>query len=235
MATTKTEIKMSLKEKLLKVQSELKAPKSKINNYSPSKFHYRSAEDILEAVKPLLVEARLLQTISDEVVLIGDRFYIKATVTIVDVETEESISVSALAREVETKKSFDESQITGSASSYARKYAMNGMYCIDDGNDADGDDNTEAGQTKQKTAPKPQTKPQAKPQAKKDPDPDPDDDRPTLKTVLYEADQKGISKDDVVEVWKKQFGDKANTKDAKQIQKMLEIVDMVEEWGVMPE
>lgn len=123
-------------EKLLKVQSELKAPKGQYNAFG--KYKYRSAEDVLESVKPLLVKHGLLLTISDELITIGDRYYVKATVLVEDVENKESKSVSALAREEETKKGMDGSQITGAASSYARKYALNGMFAIDDNKDSDG-------------------------------------------------------------------------------------------------
>lgn len=121
---------------LNKIQKELKAPKGQTNTFG--KYKYRSCEDILEAVKPLLGEAVL--TINDEVVMLGDRFYVKATVTLK--EKEESVSVSAFAREALVKKGMDESQITGATSSYARKYALNGLFCIDDTKDADSEDNT---------------------------------------------------------------------------------------------
>lgn len=124
---------MSIYGKLLTVQSELKAPKNQFNEFG--KYKYRSCEDILEAVKPLLKENGLALTITDEPVLIGERYYIKALCRVSDGETE--ITTSAFAREAESKKGMDESQITGSASSYARKYALNGMFCIDDTKDAD--------------------------------------------------------------------------------------------------
>lgn len=124
-------------KKLTEVQRNLKAGKSKFNNFG--KYRYRSCEDILEAVKPLLEGMTLV--ISDEVVLIGDRYYIKATATIKDVETGETESATAYAREALDKKGMDESQITGTASSYARKYALNGLLCIDDTKDADTMDN----------------------------------------------------------------------------------------------
>ena len=123
-------------EKLVSIQSELKAPKGQWNKFS--EYHYRSCEDILEAVKPLLKKHNLYQKISDEVVVIGDRFYIKATVTITDgIKSESS---TAYARESLLKKGMDESQITGATSSYARKYALNAMYGIDDEKDADSKD-----------------------------------------------------------------------------------------------
>lgn len=129
---------MSIHKKILKVQSELKSPKNQFNNFG--KYKYRSCEDILEAVKPLLKDEGLIQTISDDIINVGDRYYIKATVTVSN--GEEAINVSAFAREPENKKGMDESQITGTASSYARKYALNGMWLIDDTKDADTDSYT---------------------------------------------------------------------------------------------
>ena len=126
-------------KKLTEVQRNLKANKSKYNSFG--KYRYRSCEDILEAVKPLLEGVTLV--ISDEVVLVGDRYYIKATAVIKDVETGETESSTAYAREPLDKKGMDESQITGTASSYARKYALNGLLCIDDTKDADTMDNTD--------------------------------------------------------------------------------------------
>lgn len=120
---------------LMAVQAELKAPKGQHNSFG--KYDYRSAEDIIEAVKPLLKDNGLFLNMSDEVVLVGDRYYIKATVKVVDVVTGESVQTSALAREAAQKKGMDESQVTGTASSYARKYALNGLFAIDDNRDAD--------------------------------------------------------------------------------------------------
>ena len=123
---------------LMAVQAELKAPKGQSNQFG--KNDYRSAEDIIEAVKPLLKDNGLFLNMSDEVVLVGDRYYIKATVKVVDVVTGESVQTSALAREAAQKKGMDESQVTGTASSYARKYALNGLFAIDDNRDADTDE-----------------------------------------------------------------------------------------------
>lgn len=118
-------------EKLAKIQKELKATKDQYNDFG--KYAYRSAESILEAVKPLLDGAIL--TLTDDIVLIGNRYYIKAIATFKDGDFVES--TTAYAREPETKKGMDESQITGTASSYARKYALNGLFCIDDNKDSD--------------------------------------------------------------------------------------------------
>lgn len=122
-------------EILNKIQRELKAPKGQKNTFG--NYNYRSCEDILEAVKPLLGTAIL--TINDEVVLIGDRYYIKATATIK--QGEESFSISAFAREPEGRKGMDEAQVTGATSSYARKYALNGLFAIDDTKDSDATNN----------------------------------------------------------------------------------------------
>lgn len=123
---------------LMAVQAELKAPKNQHNSFG--KYDYRSAEDIIEAVKPLLKDNGLFLNMSDDIVLIGDRYYVKATVKVVDVVTGESVQTSALAREAAQKKGMDESQVTGTASSYARKYALNGLFAIDDNRDADTDE-----------------------------------------------------------------------------------------------
>ena len=123
---------------IIKIQQELKVPKSQRNTFG--NYNYRSCEDILEAVKPLLEKYAYLMTISDEVVNIGDRNYVKATVTITD--GDKLITTSAFACESREKKGMDSAQITGAASSYARKYALNGMFAIDDTKDADTMDNT---------------------------------------------------------------------------------------------
>lgn len=124
---------------LTKIQTELKAPKNQFNQFG--KYKYRSCEDILEALKPVALKHECTVTISDKIVLIGDRHYIEATATITNKESV-SISTTAYAREAFTKKGMDESQITGSASSYARKYALNGLFLIDDTKDSDTHDNS---------------------------------------------------------------------------------------------
>lgn len=132
---------MAIEEKLLKIQSEVKAPKSRWNEFS--KFNYRSCEDILNAVKPLLEKNKCILKLEDSIEEIGGRIYVKATAMFFDIEeTSSSISSTAYARESESKKGMDDSQITGSASSYARKYALAGLFLLDDGNDADSQDNT---------------------------------------------------------------------------------------------
>ena len=126
---------MNIYEKLSHIQNELKCNKNQFNKFGG--YAYRSCEDILEAVKPLLKKEKVVLTISDELQYIGNRYYIKATATLIDTESEATISNSAYAREEETKKGMDGSQITGASSSYARKYALNGLFGIDDNKDSD--------------------------------------------------------------------------------------------------
>ncbi|HAW9010782.1 TPA: ERF family protein [Escherichia coli] len=126
-------VKTELHKKLWTIQQTLNAPKNQRNNFGG--YSYRSAEDILEAVKPLLQNITL--TLNDEIVLIGDRYYVKATATLSD--GEDAVCVTAYAREEENKKGMDCSQLTGATSSYARKYALNGLFCIDDAKDPDTD------------------------------------------------------------------------------------------------
>ena len=129
---------MTVYKKLIEVQQELKAPKNQRNTFG--NYNYRSAEDILEALKPVLAKHEATVFISDKVVVKENCWaYIEATATFVDIETGESISTTAFAREAEQKKGMDASQITGSASSYARKYALNGLFLIDDAVDPDSD------------------------------------------------------------------------------------------------
>lgn len=123
-------------EKLMTIQQKLNAPKDKYNSFG--KYNYRSCESILQSVKPLLGETKTVLTISDDAVNVGQKNYIKATASLYDAETGELIhTVSALARESEEKKGMDDSQLTGATSSYARKYALNGLFAIDDNKDAD--------------------------------------------------------------------------------------------------
>ena len=124
---------ITFQQKVVAIQSKLKAPKGQYNSFG--KYNYRSCEDILEGVKPLLSEHELVLTIEDSIEMIGDRYYVKATATLSDGTN--SISTSAYARESLDKKGMDSSQVTGATSSYARKYALNGLLCIDDTKDAD--------------------------------------------------------------------------------------------------
>ena len=120
---------------LIKIQSELKAPKNQRNNFG--NYNYRNCEDILEAVKPLLDKYECTLTISDDIVEVGGRVYVKATARFNDIKSGINSSVSAYAREPEQQKGMSESQITGASSSYARKYALNGLFLIDDTKDSD--------------------------------------------------------------------------------------------------
>lgn len=144
-----------MNKNLIKLITELKAPKSQRNNFG--NYNYRNCEDILEAVKPLLDKYDLLLTITDEVALIGDRYYVQAIAKLFNTEGVEIASATAYAREADSKKGMDEAQVTGAASSYARKYALNGLFLIDDTKDADSEDNSDS---KVKT-PLPPKKPQA--------------------------------------------------------------------------
>ncbi len=142
-----------IQETLSRIQKELKAPKGQFNNFGG--YNYRSCEDIVEAVKPLLGEAIL--TLSDEIVMVGTRYYVKAMARLSEINDNkiELAETYAFAREAEVKKGMDEAQITGSASSYARKYALNGLFAIDDTQDADAMDNTQKPPTTPKSAPQP--------------------------------------------------------------------------------
>lgn len=124
--------------KLSEIQRKMKAPKSRYNSFG--KYSYRSAEDILEAFKPYEEEYKVSLVIRDDIVAVGDRVYVKATAQLLDCESPQEASAWAYAREADTKKGMDESQITGTASSYARKYAMNGLFLLDDTKDADTDE-----------------------------------------------------------------------------------------------
>lgn len=135
---------MSIYQKLAQIQQNLKAPKNQFNKFG--NYAYRSCEDILEGLKTVIGD--LVVIIEDDIQLIGDRIYVKATVTLTD--GKDSIKNSAFARESLTKKGMDESQITGATSSYARKYALNGMFLIDDTKDADSMDNRNNQQQNQK-------------------------------------------------------------------------------------
>jgi hypothetical protein len=148
MADTKklSNTELSLSEKLNRIQVELKAPKDKLNKFGG--YNYRSAEGILEALKPLLKTYGVYVTLSDEIVEVGGRVYVKATAKLcervgggaAEVFENSAISVTAYAREAESKKGMDEAQVTGATSSYARKYALNGLFLLDDTKDADTDE-----------------------------------------------------------------------------------------------
>lgn len=145
----------SFYQSLIEVQSELRAPKNQRNDYAG--YRYRSCEDILEAVKPLLVSRGLLLSLQDEIVQVGSRYYVRATASVTD--GEKTVSASAYAREAEVKKGNDEAQITGAASSYARKYALNGLFCIDDVKDPDATNKGDASPRKAQAPSAPPTPP----------------------------------------------------------------------------
>lgn len=137
-------------KRLFKIQQELKAPKDQYNSYG--EYKYRSAEGILEAVKPLCKETGTVLTITDDMVQLGDRYYVVATATLYDAETNKEIHhCTAMAREQEIKKGMDSAQITGSASSYARKYALNGLFAINDVLDPDATNKHDKEETKEET------------------------------------------------------------------------------------
>ena len=171
-------------KKLCKIQRELKAPKNQKNSFGG--YNYRSCEDILEAVKPLLAAEGLVLTITDNIEMIGGRYYVKATATVTD--GEKSISTTAFAREAEGRKGMDESQVTGSSSSYARKYALNGLFCIDDTKDADTMDNTEKPKAAQK---------KSEPKAPRKVD--------SLRAIAAAAKEIGVTNDDIKEVMKRHY------------------------------
>lgn len=147
---------LNIQQKLLKIQTTLKAPKNQFNAFG--KYNYRSCEDILEGLKPILAEVGAIVTLTDEIVQIGERYYVKATATIMDMEGG-GIAVSAYAREDIEKKGMDLAQVTGSVSSYSRKYALNGLFCIDDTKDSDSTNQHGKEKDKDKPQPKKETPP----------------------------------------------------------------------------
>lgn len=143
-------------KELVEIQRHLKAPKNQRNNFG--KYNYRSCEDILEAVKPLANKLECSVLLSDKVVIVGDRIYVEATAVLFK-DDDNTVSVCALAREPLSQKGMNEAQITGSASSYARKYALNGLFAIDDTKDSDTDEYTkQTTKSSAKTVSKPKTK-----------------------------------------------------------------------------
>lgn len=149
-----------LRHKLAEIQVRLKAPKNLFNKFG--NYLYRNAEGIQEAVKPYLAELKVGLTVADEIVEIGGRVYVKATATLFDCETASTISVSAYAREAEAKKGMDDAQVTGATSSYARKYALNGLFLLDDTKDVDTEEyqaQAKQGAKKTTSAPVPSSAP----------------------------------------------------------------------------
>lgn len=186
------EKEQSLQESLVAIQSKLKAPKNQYNSFG--KYKYRSAEDILEAVKPLLAEHNVVLNMSDRVELIGARYYIVCTAKVI--KGEEEIISEGRAREDESKKGMDGAQVTGASSSYARKYALNGLFCIDDAKDADTDE-----YAKQQAAPKQQAKQAASP-AQPAPQPYPELDMEKELLAESEANQ-AQSSTELTAIWNK--------------------------------
>lgn len=129
---------MSIQEKLMRIQTEIKAPKNLLNKFGG--YRYRNAEGICEAVKPYLQKEKCALVLKDEIIAVGDRIYVKAIATLLDCETDETFEATAYARESLAKKGMDDSQITGTASSYARKYALNGLLLLDDTKDEDSEE-----------------------------------------------------------------------------------------------
>lgn len=142
---------MTMSETLHKIQTELRVPKGQTNNFG--KYKYRSCEDIVEAVKKVLPKGFAL-TLSDEMIMLGDRFYIKAEAVLFSDSKTQNVIAYGWAREAQTKKGMDEAQVTGAASSYARKYALNGLFAIDDTKDADTDEHHKNKQEAEKKAAK---------------------------------------------------------------------------------
>ena len=130
--------KLSLRAKLMHIQEELKAPKDLFNKFG--NYYYRNAESIQEALKPLEVKYGVMTMLSDSIEVVGDRIYVKATATLADTESSDTLTVWAYAREAETKKGMDDAQVTGATSSYARKYALNGLFLLDDTKDVDSEE-----------------------------------------------------------------------------------------------
>ncbi len=180
-------------EKLSRIQAELKVPKNQRNNYG--NYNYRSCEDILEAVKPLLEKEGLVLTITDSIEMIGNRYYVKATATITD--GEKSISTTAFARESDDKKGMDAAQLTGACSSYSRKYSLNGLFCIDDTRDADTmkpDDEKPVSKPEEE---KPASKPKAQQKTLTIKD--------YLKTVDEKAKQQHLTNDEIREIMRSRY------------------------------
>lgn len=198
---------MNIYEKLLNVQTKLKAPKNQFNKFG--NYNYRNCEDILEAAKPICKEVNALVWLTDNIVMVGERYYVEATATFVDIESGEKLLAVAYAREEESKKGMDGSQVTGASSSYARKYALNGLFDIDDTKDSD-DTNTFG---KDDTPPKNDTPPAQPP--KKQPTP-----RDVLIAKLKEkgidptayANEKGLTKETTPERYEELLKELEETK-----------------------
>ncbi len=188
---------LTFKKRLLELQNELKAPKNLFNSFG--KYKYRNAEGILEAVKPLLKKYDMYLTLSDDIVLVGERYYVKAIAKAGDIHSEETETAFAFARESLDKKGQDDSQITGTASSYARKYALNGLFLLDDTKDADSDEykkeNDEKAQMKKDEAEAEKIAKQKIGEVK-------------IKTLVLRCEEEGVSTDKILNLYKvKSFAD----------------------------
>lgn len=214
---------MNVLEKLLKVQTELNAPKNQYNAFG--KYKYRSCEDILEALKPLLKEVNAVVLVQDELEKIGDRYYIKATAQFIDCESGELKSNTAFAREEEVKKGMDASQVTGSTSSYARKYALNGLFCIDDVKDSDttnkGDDKTTK---KMPEKPKQQTQKTAASNEKgKEENPNMLVDQAKINVINNELERTGVKIEVILKACRKNALEEMTVKDFDSIMKKFKV------------
>lgn len=207
---------------LMAVQRDLKVPKGRKNTFG--NYSYRSAEDILEAVKPILNDNGLTLMLNDTIEAIGDRYYVKATATLVDIATGDNISTSAYAREPQEKKGADVAQVTGASSSYARKYALNGLFCIDDTKDADTDEyrrETQGRAEQGKQQPKPQAQPKPQTQSKKS-QPKPQTMKALWHKLKESMDGMGIDAAMVAAVTKEKYG-KENGKELTE----AELIDLI--------
>ena len=176
---------MTIYKKLLNIQSKLKAPKNQYNSFG--KYHYRSCEDILEGLKPILKEEGATLILSDNVIQVGDRYYVESTAKLIDVETGDMIETKALAREEENLKGQSSAQVSGSTSSYSRKYCLNALFCIDDTKDSDAT-NTHG----------------------KEPEQKPTQSSPTItekqkNLLLYKAKENNFTEAQILQVIKKEF------------------------------
>ena len=211
---------------LLAVQRDLKAPKGQFNSFG--KYKYRSCEDIVEAVKPLLNDNGLILTMSDEVIEVGGRVYIKATATVTDIINGDKIEVTAMAREPEDKKGMDSSQITGTASSYARKYALNGLFAIDDTKDADTEEYAQNAQNAPQTAKTTKTtKDTAKTQ---------DGANDSVKTqiinkAIAEVQRLKLSNETIGEIINKHYKKKISSWNELQEKQIIEMTENLEKWS----
>lgn len=182
---------MSIAEKFMRIQTEIKAPKNLYNNFG--KYYYRNAEGICEAVKPYLEKEKCVLTLTDSIVEVGGRIYVEAIATLTDCESDTFFATTAYARESLEKKGMDDSQITGTASSYARKYALNGLFLLDDTKDADTDEYKQQMEADNK---KTEEVKKSKPTAAH------------IKTIQALADKKGYSETNICNLYgKKKFAD----------------------------